>query len=190
MVKVTVVGNCSVGKTTLTHKMVYNKVPTEPLLTTIGADFHVLRGKCSVHIWDTGNLERFGAISSQFYARTRAFLIVYDNESSVSACAALSKWHTQLSMKCDTYNEAVVIAVRAKADLIGTEPPAIVKAYCHQHQMEHVSVSARNNINVDALKCRLFDIDSSASSGSPTIMLVPKPQPRLAAWWTCPRCTS
>ena len=190
MVKVTVVGNCSAGKTTMTHKMVYNKIPSEPLLTTIGADFHIMRGRTSVHIWDTGNLERFGAISARFYAQTRVFMIVYDNHDAVSACAALAKWHSQLSSKCDTFKDAIVYAVRAKADLIGKTAPDLVQLYCQQHSMHHISVSSIKNWNIDVLREKLFDVDSSASSSDSTVLLVPQRKSASERAWTCPRCIS
>lgn len=181
--KVTVVGNTNVGKTTLVHRMVYNTLPADPVLTTIGADFHVLPGDTAVHIWDTGNLERFGQISAQYYKNTNVFLIVYDCANAVSACAALSKWNALLKSRCSQYNDTLpVIAVRSKIDQIGSEVPNIVESYCDQHNMKHVSVSAQENIDVDVL---VNLIRQSAPKQSDAIRLTPVIHNRKS---TCSGC--
>ena len=194
MVKVTVVGNTNAGKTTLVHRLVYNALPPDPVQTTIGADFHVLPcEESSVHIWDTGNLERFLDISRHYYRNTDMFLIAYDCESPVSACAALSKWHTILDQHCDSYPQHVsVIAVRCKCDSIGYEVPSIVSNYCTQHDMEHVSVSAVQNVNIDNVANKIYRINSTdqpsgiKSTDKPPIYLIQKASRSKT---TCPRCT-
>ena len=185
MVKVTVVGNTNAGKTTLVHRLVYNALPPDPLQTTIGADFHVLPCEENpVHVWDTGNLERFSDISRHYYRKTRMFLIVYDCKSPVSACAALSKWHAILQRQCDAYPQDVdVIAVRSKCDIIGYETPSIVSAYCGQHGMKHVSVSSTDNVGIDTVANNIYNIQTSSP---PPICLVQKTRSPKT---TCPRCT-
>lgn len=185
MVKVTVVGNTNAGKTTLVHRMVYNTLPPDPLQATIGADFHVF--PCdhqSIHVWDTGNLEKFSQISSHFYRKTDVFVIVYDNINPVSACAALSKWHTILSQQCDLYPSDVhVLAVRTKCDFIQFETPSIVQSYCNQHGMQHMAVSAIDNVNVQDVVEHIYQF----SKNKPTHICLTENASKPTK--PCPRCT-
>lgn len=185
MVKVAVVGNTNAGKTTLVHRMVYNTLPPEPLQATIGADFHVFPCEDrSIHIWDTGNLEKFAQISRHYYRKTDLFVIVYDCVNPVSACAALSKWHTILSEQCDAYpTDVKVVAVRTKCDRIQFEAPSIVKVYCEQHNMKHMSVSATENINVQDVVDYIFYVSSDRPRSISLTTSARKPTR------TCPRCT-
>lgn len=182
MVKVTVVGDTNAGKTTLVHKMVYGKLPDDPLLSTIGVDFHILPAEHSVHIWDTGNLEKFGAIASQYYRRTNIFLIIYDCSNPVMACASLSKWHAHLKTRHSQYESGIpVYAIRTKSEIIGAVVPGIVQSYCENHGMVHISVSAYTGLNIDNVKQRLLAVPSN------TIQL--RSSSPQASSSTCPRCT-
>ena len=185
MVKVTVVGNTNAGKTTLVHRMIYNTLPPDPVQATIGADFHVFAcEQQSIHVWDTGNLEKFAQISKHYYRKTDLFVIVYDNANPVSACAALSKWHTILSEQCDAYPSAVdVLAVRTKCDRIEFETPSIVQAYCEQHGMKHIAVSAVENINVQDVVDYIYAVSMDKPKN---IHLTARPEKSIR---TCPRCT-
>lgn len=185
MVKVTVVGNTNAGKTTLVHRMIYNTLPPDPLQATIGADFHVFPcEEQSIHVWDTGNLEKFAQISSHYYRKTDLFIIVYDCENPVSACAALSKWHTILSEQCDRYPKDVkVVAVRTKCDRIQFDVPSLVASYCEQHTMQHMCVSALDNVNVDTVVNYIY----STSRNMPTVIYLTGNAPKTTR--TCPRCS-
>lgn len=86
--KVIVIGDASVGKTSLTHRHV-QKIFSSNYRATIGADFlskHIMHNNedYSLQIWDTAGQERFRAIGSAFYRGSDCCMIVFDMTNRTS----------------------------------------------------------------------------------------------------------
>lgn len=80
--KVIVIGDAGVGKTSLSNRHV-SKIFTSNYRATIGADFLSKRiihneEEYSMQIWDTAGQERFRAIGSAFYRGSDCCVIVFD----------------------------------------------------------------------------------------------------------------
>ena len=80
--KVIVIGDAGVGKTSLSNRHV-SKIFTSNYRATIGADFlskHIMHNgeDYSLQIWDTAGQERFRAIGSAFYRGSDCCIIVFD----------------------------------------------------------------------------------------------------------------
>lgn len=82
--KVVLVGNSSVGKTSLMNRFTCNSFDESNQKATVGVQFSVATlplhsGKISkLQIWDTAGQERFRAISNAYYRGAHAILIVFD----------------------------------------------------------------------------------------------------------------
>eukprot|EP00128_Syssomonas_multiformis_P007911 Colp12_sorted_trinity150504_noHs@2133 len=80
--KVIVLGDASVGKTSLINRFCCDTFDPH-YKSTIGVDFcierfHVLGRSFALHIWDTAGQERFRSIAKAYYRNAHAILLVYD----------------------------------------------------------------------------------------------------------------
>ena len=82
ILKVVIIGDAGVGKTSLLKRYVENKFSKE-YRVTLGADFLnkkvELNGKqYSINLWDTAGQEKHSTIASAFYNGADCCVIVYD----------------------------------------------------------------------------------------------------------------
>eukprot|EP00483_Globobulimina_turgida_P008443 UN08460 len=95
MLKVIVLGDSGVGKTSVMSRWVHKKFDGR-YKATIGADFltkevHIDDRVVSVQIWDTAGQERFASLGVAFYRGADAVLLVYDVADKTSV-ESLTKW--------------------------------------------------------------------------------------------------
>nr|KJB49117.1 hypothetical protein B456_008G101600 [Gossypium raimondii] len=82
LLKVIVLGDSGVGKTSLMNQYVYNKF-NQQYKATIGADFvtkelQIDDKLVTLQIWDTAGQERFQSLGSAFYRGADCCAIVFD----------------------------------------------------------------------------------------------------------------
>jgi Ras-related protein Rab-1A len=80
--KLIIIGNTSVGKSSLLSKFVDN-VFSESFLPTIGVDFRIknmeVEGtKVKLQVWDTAGQERFKSILTSYYKGAHGVIVVFD----------------------------------------------------------------------------------------------------------------
>lgn len=152
LVKVLIIGDSSVGKSSLLgryadNKFVHNNNPT------IGMDFKVKMlehngRRVKLQIWDSAGQERFQTITQQYYRNTQGIMLVYDVTSDASF-NNVSQWVAQirsqgaekadtmlLGNKSDKINEKVIDADQGKA-------------LADEYQMPFFETSASLGDNVD-----------------------------------------
>ena len=117
--KVVLIGNSSVGKTSLVNRIIYKRMLdiTNP---TIGASFmaHTLltnkNEKIRLNIWDTAGQERYRSMVSLYYRDVDICMLIFDiSNFSVKDIEYWIKEYTQTSNK-----KAKIILVGNKADLL------------------------------------------------------------------------
>ena len=86
--KILVIGDSSVGKTSMLLKYVENIFP-EAHMATIGVEYKVKvintpKYKVNLNIWDTAGQERFKSITKSFFNNTNGIVFVYDITSKES----------------------------------------------------------------------------------------------------------
>jgi len=98
--KVVVLGNSGVGKTSLMNRYHSNKF-TGQYKATIGADFlskevtiPSTSSKCTLQIWDTAGQERFQSLGTAFYRGADACLLVYD-VTDLQSFESLDRWREE-----------------------------------------------------------------------------------------------
>ena len=145
--KILLVGDSSVGKTTLLLKYVEGQF-SDAHITTIGVEYKdkeitVNNRKVNLQIWDTSGQERYRSITKNFYRNADGILFIFDvtNEESFDH---LKDWLTN-SEECD--KEFKKIIVGNKIDLEDRK--------INKERMEHFA--AKENI-----KC----FESSAKNGT------------------------
>ena len=84
LLKLMVLGDSGVGKTSFIHRFVDGKF-CEKYVTTVGIDFREKtielpeeNRKISLQIWDTAGQERYRSLSTSFYRDAMGFILVFD----------------------------------------------------------------------------------------------------------------
>ena len=112
-VKVVLLGDQSVGKSSISQRYVRNIFTGQHVATVGGAYLQqkvVLNNGVSIklHLWDTGGQERFRAMTNLYYRDANAAILTYDitNEQSFTS---LDFWLKELKYKID--NEGMIICL-------------------------------------------------------------------------------
>lgn len=156
LMKIIVLGDSGVGKTSLLVRYVKNQF-SSGYKATIGADFlshevEVDNTLGTLQIWDTAGQERFQGLGNAFFRGSDAFVLVYD-VTNPKTFENLEHWRQAffeqsgipdsgdfpcvlLGNKVDRTEERVVSAKRADE-------------WARQHQCPHFEVSAKEATNVE-----------------------------------------
>ncbi|XP_028763006.1 ras-related protein Rab7-like [Neltuma alba] len=164
LLKVILLGDCGVGKTSLMNQYVYKKY-SEHYKSTIGADFvtkelQVDDRTVTLQIWDTAGQEKFQSLGTAFYRGADCCVLVYD-VNVPRTFETLNTWHDEFSRQADLDNPAAFpfVLLGNKIDLaIGqnlTVCEEKVKEWCESRgNIPHLKTSAKENYNVeDAFLC-------------------------------------
>ena len=100
--KVIILGDSGVGKTSLLNRYVNNKFDNR-YQATIGADFRTKETEVegtlvTLQIWDTAGQERYQSLGSAFYRGADACLLVFDL-SSQESFRNLTAWHHEFMVQ-------------------------------------------------------------------------------------------
>uniref|UniRef100_A0A7S0Q732 Uncharacterized protein n=1 Tax=Coccolithus braarudii TaxID=221442 RepID=A0A7S0Q732_9EUKA len=152
-VKLVLLGDSNVGKSSLVLRFVRNQFNAEQV-TTVGAAFlqapvplEDSDDKIQFGIWDTAGSERYKTLAPMYYRGAEAAIIVYDIRDFESFEGAKT-WVKELKL----YGQPnVVIALAAnKCDMeeyrvVSTQEG---QAYADAHEMSYFETSAKTNSNV------------------------------------------
>lgn len=99
-IRVLVVGDSGVGKTSLVHQLTHSK-PQPSTSWTVGCDvqilpFEVERQPYFVEFWDVGGSPRYSASRSTFYHDFDGLMLVHDLNNKISY-DNLRSWHTEVT---------------------------------------------------------------------------------------------
>jgi len=100
--KIILVGDTSVGKTSILHRLVFNKF-TEDYRSTVGADFlskTIYQNDiiAQLQLWDTAGQEKFWCLTEVFWRTADAVILVYDI-SCEKSFQNLEFWYKQFKSK-------------------------------------------------------------------------------------------
>ncbi|XP_059588222.1 ras-related protein Rab-3D isoform X2 [Alligator mississippiensis] len=161
MFKLLLIGNSSVGKTSLLFRYAEDTF-TPSFVSTVGIDFKVKtvyrRAKrVKLQIWDTAGQERYRTITTAYYRGAMGFLLVYD-VANAESFSAVQDWATQI--KTYSWDNAQVILVGNKCDLEDDRvvPTEEGRRLAHELGFEFFEASAKDNINVKQVFERLVDV--------------------------------
>ena len=157
--KLIILGDCSVGKTSLLQRYVNNNF-TERYKATIGADFlnkHIIYNnkKASLQIWDTAGNERFHSLGTAFYRGADACIIVFDL-TNPKTFDNLETWIDEFLITgniSDPENFPVIL-VGNKCDLVNSNNSNCVSEnriskLCNSRNLTYFRTSVKNNINIE-----------------------------------------
>lgn len=157
LLKVIILGDSGVGKTSLMNQYVHKKFSNQ-YKATIGADFLtkeiMLDDKLvTLQIWDTAGQERFQSLGVAFYRGADACALCYDLTDSKSF-DNLDSWMEEFLVHAAPRNadKFPFVVLGNKADLAGRRqvPASKVKSWCSQKgDIPNFETSAKEAINVE-----------------------------------------
>ncbi|CAI2378826.1 unnamed protein product [Moneuplotes crassus] len=159
MKKIVVVGDTSVGKTSLVSKYVDDYYPGDHL-TTIGVDFKLKKvqkngRKIDLTIWDTGGQERFKSITKSYFKGAHAVILVYACNCEESF-ANIIDW--LLTIENCAEENVVKIMVANKSDveeLIVSHEKG--RAFAEEHGCFFYPCSSVTGKNIDKIFNKIID---------------------------------
>ena len=156
-IKICLLGDVSVGKTSIASRFCKNSF-NENYINTIGGAYQqqniVLNNgaKIKLHIWDTSGEDRFRSMTNLYYRDAQVAILTYDvtNESSLES---LNYWLNELNDKVEVDNMLLCLAGN-KTDVDQSEkriPTSKGKAFAEEHNMIFFETSAKNGTGVKEL---------------------------------------
>ena len=101
VLKIVLIGEASVGKTSIIYQFI-DKIFQEDLQSTIGGTFNSKSIKCNnnktlnLEIWDTAGQERYRCVTKMFYKEADVAILVYDITSKSSFEELKNYWVEQV----------------------------------------------------------------------------------------------
>ena len=163
VLKLLLLGDSSVGKTSILVKYINNKFD-ESSISTVGVDYmdkiiDYNKYKIKLQIWDTSGEEKFRTITKNFYRNADGLLVVFD----------LTRKETYDHVR-GWINEAKENNDKIKTILIGNKldlqderkvENAVPKQYAEKNSLKYLETSAKDGINIsesfEAMINLLFD---------------------------------
>ena len=147
--KTVIIGESSVGKTSLAHRFVNNQFD-DFQESTIGAAFFIKKQKnINYEIWDTAGQERYQSLTPMYYRGAKAALIVFDITNHLSYQKS-KNWVTELQQNCP---DSIIILVGNKLDI---ESKRLVNKddvliYAYENGLEYIETSAKDGTNIQEI---------------------------------------
>ena len=149
--KVVIIGDASVGKTSLIIRYINNTF-SENVKPTIGCDHYdkdvsVNGHNVKLSIWDTAGQERFRGLSSSYYKKARCVIVVFDITKK-STFDKIDFWRDEIANFADP--DVIVVLIGNKIDL--QDKRAVLKddatSYVNKHKFAlYMETSALENVD-------------------------------------------
>lgn len=153
--KLIILGDASVGKTSVTLRFVENRFQAN-YITTLGVN--ILRksqnlGKTSLKwiMWDLGGQESYENYRKRFYGGAAAALMVFDVTNPTSFTNLEAKWIKEIQNAQLNPRAMPVVVVANKIDLVDQikVSTAEVAAFAKKFNFEFVETSAKTGANIE-----------------------------------------
>jgi small GTP-binding protein len=151
LLKLVLIGDSGVGKTSLLSRFIRDKFAPD-CKTTIGVEFATktlsIKNKLvKLQVWDTAGQERYRAVTASYYKGSYGAMIVYDISSSPSF-ASVPRWLSELRDKADP--NCILILIGNKCDNEDHRSVALVdgRLYAEKEGLLFIETSAKNATNI------------------------------------------
>ena len=154
--KISLIGDSSVGKTSLITKFCEGKFNPENAVPTIGPSSQVKTVKvdtfseAKLDIWDTAGTEKFSSITQNHIRDSNGIILVFDlsNEESFKN---LDMWMEKINDVVDA-KKVEIILVGNKSDLPDIKVTEdLASKYAGEHGIIYMSVSTKEGLNIGFL---------------------------------------
>lgn len=180
--KIIVIGNGQVGKSTLTVKFVKNIFTTQ-YKQTLGVDFLNIKKyikkidqEIDFYIWDTAGQDTYNAITRRYYRGADACLIVFSINDR-NSFNQVKSWYQKMLQECGNIPSALVMSkIDLKNDIKVSNTEA--ENLANELNMELFKVSSKEGIQVEEcfeyLAIKHYNKNGFLSSGAENIVDVQK----------------
>ncbi len=151
--KIILVGNSTVGKTSILYRFMDNKFNSKGAMT-IGVDFGVKHvdiddnTKVKLQIWDTSGQEKFRSITRSYYRGSDGIIVVFDL-SNLTSFIDIRTWINSI---IEFVPDKPIILVGNKCDLLKKVTKGhILDMMKDLNVIDYVETSAKNNINIQTV---------------------------------------
>ena len=167
VLKLLLLGDSSVGKTSILLKYISNKFD-ESSISTVGVDYmdkiiDYNKFKIKLQIWDTSGEEKFRTITKNFYRNADGLLVVFDLTKKESY-DHIRSWINEAKENNDKLK---TLLIGNKLDLKDERIVAIdvAKQFAEKNNLKYIETSAKDGTNINesfqAIIDLLFDGKSS-----------------------------
>lgn len=160
LLKIIILGDSGVGKTSLMHQYVNKKFDSR-YKATIGADFLTknveLNGQLvTLQIWDTAGQERFQSLGSAFYRGADACVLVFDVTRQESF-AHINSWLEEFNIQAGR-RESVLIGNKVDLEERRQVAAGVAQGWCEAQGgsgdgdgggVRYFEASAKDNVGVE-----------------------------------------
>ena len=161
VVKIGIIGDYSVGKSSIMNTYVYGEERSRHD-STIGVDFNhkiveYQNHKFKLHIWDTAGQEKFKAIVKSYYRDLDVLFFIYDKTNSKSFLN-LENW----LLEVETLNKknTIKFLIGNKKDLDNIEyiPDNKLKNFINENDFVYFETSVKEQESINKVFFKLCDI--------------------------------
>ena len=152
-IKIMIIGETRVGKTSLISKYCKNEFSGGQYLSTIGIDFQIKNleinsKKIRLQIWDTAGEERFRNIAKNYFQSSDGFLVVYDIANHESF-ETLDYWIEEIRANSQELSKMILVGNKCDKEKERKIQKEDGKAYAKKKQIKFYEVSAKDGTNVN-----------------------------------------
>ena len=160
-IKVTLIGESSVGKTSIINRYAKGNFSQE-LESTLGANYSQkkivrLGKKIRLDLWDTAGQEKYRAIGRHFYKESYIVCLVYDISNRDSFEKLKSVWYPDLQQFGEKLRIVAVVGNKIDKYLEEEVKDEDAKAFAEEIQAINKRTSAMEGTNIEDLFTSLVD---------------------------------
>ena len=150
--KVLLIGNSSVGKSSLLLRFVDNQW-NDLFVPTIGVDFKIRtmeidNKNVKLQIWDTAGQERFKNITASYYRGAHGIFVVYDI-SDTESFKNINNWLIEIEKNANKNVYKILVGNKCDLEDKRTVSYQQGKELAETYGMQFIETSAKSNTNVE-----------------------------------------
>jgi small GTP-binding protein len=147
-----IIGDSTVGKTSLLYRYTEDKFSTQHL-ATVGIDYFTKdedfdNKLVRIKVWDTAGQERYKSLTSAFFRNAQGIILVYD-VSNIETFENLKYWIQSIDLNLGEKNDIKKIIVGNKIDLEREVPKTEAENFAKQKNVAYYETSAKQNIGIN-----------------------------------------
>jgi len=155
-IKMILVGDAGVGKTSITFRFLEKRFLTN-YITTLGVNImrksHSLGDATNINwiIWDMGGQESYESYRKKFYGGTAAAFLVFDKTNAESFLSLQNHWISEIQDAGIDLDKLPVFVIANKIDLEDQVQVATdeIRECCQLHNFDFIETSAKDGTNIE-----------------------------------------
>ena len=153
-IKVVMIGECAVGKSSVVARLVFDKFILDST-STVGGAFSALiiehnNSKYKFQIWDTAGQEKYRSLVPMYVKKSNIVFLVFDITNYNTFSQIKNYWHSYVT---DLEPNTMTVLIGNKADLEKTRQVKHKEVYEYANSIgiPYIECSAKNNMGISEL---------------------------------------